>query len=38
MQKSREESLGTSMEAVITVAKEGRVHQKEGFRLIGRLQ
>jgi hypothetical protein len=37
MQKSREESRRTPMEAVITAAKEGRFHQEEGFRLIGRL-
>lgn len=37
MQKSREESRDTPMEAVITAVKEGRFHQEEGFRLIGRL-
>jgi hypothetical protein len=37
MQQSREESRRTPMAAVITAAKEGRFHQEEGFRLIGRL-
>jgi hypothetical protein len=37
MQKSREESRRTPMEAVITAAKEGKFHAEEGFRLIGRL-
>ncbi len=37
LQKSREESHRTPMEAVITAAKEGKVHEEEGFRLIGRL-
>jgi hypothetical protein len=37
MRQSRAESRRTPMEAVITAAKEGRFHQEEGFRLIGRL-
>jgi hypothetical protein len=37
MQKSREESRRTPMEAVITAAREGKFHEEEGFRLIGRL-
>src|SRR2546426_5277377 len=37
MQKSREESRRTPMEAVIEAAREGRFQQQEGFRLIGRL-
>jgi hypothetical protein len=37
MQKSREESRLTPMEAVILAAKEGKFHAAEGFRLIGRL-
>jgi len=37
IQQSREESRRTPMEAVITAAQEGRFHQEEGFRLIGRL-
>jgi hypothetical protein len=35
--QSRAESRRTPMEAVITAAQEGRFHQEEGFRLIGRL-
>jgi hypothetical protein len=37
MQQSCEESRRTPMAAVITATKEGRFHQEEGFRLIGRL-
>jgi hypothetical protein len=37
MQKSREESRRTPMEAVITAAREEKFHAEEGFRLIGRL-
>jgi hypothetical protein len=37
MQKSRAESCGTPMEAVITAAREGTFGEEEGFRLIGRL-
>jgi len=37
IQQSRAESRRTPMEAVITAAKEGRFHQEEGFRLLGRL-
>src|SRR5437773_8077123 len=37
MQKSREESRRTPMEAVIEAAREGRFQQQEGLRLIGRL-
>jgi hypothetical protein len=37
IQKSREESRRTPMEAVIEAAREGRFHAEEGFRLIGRL-
>jgi hypothetical protein len=37
MRKSRAESRRTPMEAVITAVKEGRFHQEESFRLIGRL-
>jgi hypothetical protein len=37
IQKSREESRRTPMEAVIQAAKEGRLDGEQGFRLIGRL-
>ncbi len=37
IQKSREESRRTPMEAVIQMAKDGRFHEEEGFRLIGQL-
>ena len=37
IQKSREESRRTPMEAVITAVKEGRFQEEESFRLIGRL-
>jgi hypothetical protein len=37
MQQSREESRRTPMEAVIQAAREGRLQQPGGFRLIGRL-
>ena len=37
MRQSHAERRRTPMEAVITAAKEGRFHQEEGFRLLGRL-
>lgn len=37
IQKSREESRHTPMEAVIQLAKDGQFHEEQGFRLIGRL-
>ena len=37
MQKSREESRRTPVEAIIAAAREGKVGEEESFRLIGRL-